>query len=59
MTETFTAFEGLRRFASGPLTDIAPAIKHAEARASEPIAIFSDATGRRSISTCAAASTTC
>src|ERR1700761_1643105 len=46
MTETFTAFEGLRRLASGPLTDIAPAIKRAEARASEPIAIFSDATGR-------------
>ena len=46
MTDTFTAFEGLRRLASGPLADIAPAIKHAEARASEPIAIFSDATGR-------------
>jgi hypothetical protein len=46
MTETFTAFEGLRRLASGPLTDIAPAIKRAEARAAEPIAIFSDATGR-------------
>ena len=46
MTETFTAFEGLRRLASGPLADIAPAIKRAEARASEPIAIFSDATGR-------------
>ena len=46
MTETFTAFEGLRRLASGPLTDIALAIKRAEARASEPIAIFSDTTGR-------------
>ncbi len=46
MTETFTAFEGLRRLASGPLTEIAPAIKRAEARAAEPIAIFSDATGR-------------
>jgi len=46
MTETFTAFEGLRRLASGPLTDIAPTIKRAEARAAEPIAIFSDATGR-------------
>jgi hypothetical protein len=46
MTETFTAFEGLRRLASGPLTDIAPSIKHAEARAAEPISVFSDATGR-------------
>jgi len=46
MTETFTAFEGLRRLASGPLTDIAPTIKRAEARAAEPVAIFSDATGR-------------
>ena len=46
MTETFTAFEGQRRLASGPLTEIAPAIKRAEARAAEPIAIFSDATGR-------------
>jgi hypothetical protein len=46
MTETFTAFEGQRRLASGPLTDIAPTIKRAEARATEPISIFSDATGR-------------
>jgi hypothetical protein len=46
MTETFTAFDGPRRLASGPLTEIAPAIKRAEARASEPISIFSDATGR-------------
>ena len=46
MTETFTAFEGPRRLASGPLTEIAPAIKRAEARAAQPIAIFSDATGR-------------
>src|SRR6201990_2358311 len=46
MTETFTAFEGLRRIASGPLAEIAPTIKRAEARASAPIAIFSDATGR-------------
>jgi hypothetical protein len=46
MTETFTAFEGLRRLVSGPLTDIAPTIKRAEARAAEPVAIFSDATGR-------------
>ena len=46
MTETFTAFEGPRRLASGPLTEIAPTIKRAEARAAEPIAIFSDMTGR-------------
>ena len=46
MSETFTAFEGLRRLASGPLTDIATTIKRAEARAAEPISIFSDATGR-------------
>ena len=31
MTGTFTAFEGLRRLAAGPLTEIAPAIKRAEA----------------------------
>ena len=46
MVETFTAFEGPRRLASGPLTDIAPAIKLAETRAAEPIFVFSDATGR-------------
>src|ERR1700759_5451216 len=46
VTETYTAFEGLRRLASGPLTEIAPRIKRAEARAAEPISIFSDATGR-------------
>jgi uncharacterized protein len=46
MTETFTAFEGIRRLAAGPLADIAPAIQRAERQASEPISIFSDATGR-------------
>jgi len=46
MTQTFTAFEGLRRLASGPLAEIAPAIKHAESHAAEPISVFSDATGR-------------
>jgi hypothetical protein len=46
MTQTFTAFEGLRRLASGSLTEIAPAIKRAETRAAQPIAIFSDTTGR-------------
>ena len=42
----FTAFEGQRRLASGPLTEIALVIKRAERRASEPVSIFSDATGR-------------
>jgi uncharacterized protein len=46
MTETFTAFEGQRLLASGPLGDIALAAKRAEPRATEPIAIFSDSTGR-------------
>jgi uncharacterized protein len=46
MTETFTAFEGVRRLAAGPLAEIAPVIQRAERQASEPIAIFSDATGR-------------
>jgi hypothetical protein len=46
MTETFTAFEGVRRLAAGPLAEIAPHIQRAERQASEPIAIFSDATGR-------------
>jgi len=46
MTETFTAFEGVRRLAAGPLTEIAPVIQRAERHASEPIVIFSDATGR-------------
>jgi uncharacterized protein len=52
MTETFTAFEGVRRLAAGPLAEIAPVVQRAErqqrveGQASEPIAIFSDATGR-------------
>jgi hypothetical protein len=46
MTETFTAFEGVRRLTAGPLAEIAPVIQRAERHASEPIAIFSDATGR-------------
>jgi hypothetical protein len=43
---TFTAFEGQRRLVSGPLHEVALAVKRAEQRASEGIAIFSDATGR-------------
>jgi uncharacterized protein len=46
MTEVFTAFEGERRLASGPLADIVLAVKQAERRAAEPIAIFSDKSGR-------------
>jgi uncharacterized protein len=46
MTDHFTAFEGQRRLASGPLAEIARVAKRAEQHASEPIAIFSDVTGR-------------
>ena len=38
MIETFTAFEGLRRLASGPLTEIAPTIKRAEQRVKDTLA---------------------
>jgi hypothetical protein len=44
--EIFTAFEGPRRLLSGPLHEVALALKRAEGRAAERIAIFSDATGR-------------
>jgi uncharacterized protein len=44
--QIFTAFEGPRRLVSGPLAEVALVIKRAERRASEPVAIFSDATGR-------------
>jgi uncharacterized protein len=43
---TFTAFQGPRRLVSGPLAEVALVIKRAERGASEPLAIFSDATGR-------------
>jgi len=46
MNETFTAFAGLRRLASGPLPEVALAIKHAIGTTSEPIAVFSDSSGR-------------
>jgi len=45
-TFCFTAFEGERRIASGPLADVALAVKHAGTRTTDPIAIYSDATGR-------------
>jgi hypothetical protein len=44
--QTFTAFEGRRRLASGPLHEVALAAKRAEQRDAERITIFSDATGR-------------
>ena len=44
MQETFTAFLGQRRLASGPVAEVALAVKRAET--SGPIAIFNDETGR-------------
>ena len=44
--DTFTAFEGQRHLASGPVAKVVLAVKRAEQRASEPTVIFSDATGR-------------
>ena len=44
--DRFTAFEGQQRLASGPLGAVALAVKRAEQRAADRVAIFSDATGR-------------
>jgi hypothetical protein len=44
--QTFTVFEGPQLLVSGPLNEVAFAVKRAEQRGSERIAIFSDATGR-------------
>jgi hypothetical protein len=46
MTENFTAFEGQRRLATGPIAEVALAIKRATKPGASPIAIFNDATGR-------------
>jgi uncharacterized protein len=46
MTENFTAFEGQRRLAAGPIAEVALAIKGSTRPAASPIAIFSDTTGR-------------
>jgi hypothetical protein len=46
MVHSFTAFEGERRLVSGPLAEVALAVKRAERHGSDPIAIFSDETGR-------------
>jgi uncharacterized protein len=45
MTETFTAFAGERRLASGTLARVALAAKRAKQHSSEPVAVFSDVTG--------------
>src|SRR3954470_10703776 len=45
-SETFTAFEGPRRLQSGVLAEVALAVKRVEGRSAQPIAIFSDTTGR-------------
>jgi uncharacterized protein len=46
VTETFTAFEGQQRLASGPIDEVALAVKGNTRPNSSPIAIFNDATGR-------------
>jgi hypothetical protein len=46
VNETFTAFEGQHRLVSGDLATVAAAVKRAEHDGAEPIAIFSDVTGR-------------
>jgi hypothetical protein len=46
MVQTFTAFEGERRLASGPLAEVALAVERAARNASDPITIFSDQSGR-------------
>jgi uncharacterized protein len=43
--DTFTAFQGQQRLLSGPLADVALAVRRADRRSLETIAIFSDATG--------------
>jgi hypothetical protein len=45
MNQTFTAFEGRRRLASGALCDVALAAKRG-GHGAEPVAVFSDETGR-------------
>ena len=46
MTENFTAFEGQRRLATGPIAEVALAIKGSTRPGASPIAIFSDSNGR-------------
>jgi len=42
----FTAFEGTRRLASGPLEEVGVRAARAAARARDPILVFADATGQ-------------
>jgi uncharacterized protein len=42
----FTALEGQRRLVSGPLAEVALAVKRVEQSATQPILIFDDGTGR-------------
>jgi hypothetical protein len=47
MTDHFTAFQGSHRLATGPLAEVALAVKHAgDDTAAPPILVFDDATGR-------------
>ena len=46
ITETFTVFDGQKQLTSGPLDEVARAIKRAEHSVTGPIIIFGDATGR-------------
>ena len=46
MIETFTVFDGLRRLTSGPLADVALAVKRTGDTAAQALLIFSDRTGR-------------
>lgn len=46
MLQTFTAFEGSRLLVSGPIGEVALAVKRADRHESASIVIFSDVTGR-------------
>jgi len=47
LSKPCTAFDGVRLLASGPLIEVALAVKHlSESGASEPVLVFDDATGR-------------
>ena len=44
LTHIYTAFVGTRRLASGPLSQVAVAVRHAEC--DSPVLVFSDRTGK-------------
>ncbi len=46
-SQAFTAFEGLRRLASGGLEAVSLVVAEAIARTSEPVLVFDDRTGRQ------------